>query len=56
MNMAKKTNSKKDSALNTTQQETEETTKSLSKIANNKIEESLKDFSKINAKQRESLF
>ncbi|AHB41745.1 hypothetical protein P148_SR1C00001G0958 [candidate division SR1 bacterium RAAC1_SR1_1] len=51
--MAKKPHQKKDSALQITQQDTEQTNKSLSKIANNKIEESLKEFSKLSEKERD---
>lgn len=53
--MAKKPHQKKDSAVNMTQQDTEQTNKSLSKLANNKIEESLKEFSKLSEKERDEL-
>lgn len=54
--MARRNNPKRDSSLQIPQQETEKTDKSLSKLANHKIEESLKEFSEFSEKEREDLF
>lgn len=57
--MAKKTYTKKDGKTDTNikkpEQESEKDTKSISKLANSKIEESLKDFWKLNQKERDNI-
>lgn len=52
--MAKKTNKK--TSITPEQQEIEKTNKTLSSLSNKKIEESLKDFSKLSEKERTDLF
>jgi len=54
--MARKPNQKKDFSLDTDSKNVENITKSVSTIANFKIEESLKDFSKLSEKERTEQF